>query len=315
MITVAIPAYKSSYLLEAIESVLKQSYQNFELIILDDGSPDNLSKLVSQFKDERIRFYKNEENIGNIDLIKTWNRCLELARGEYFVLFSDDDVYQPDFLKEMVELADKYPNTNLFHCRIQEINDSGDTITFSPVCPEWENVYSFIWHRIKLYRIQFAPDFMCRTEELKRIGGFINFPLGWGSDDATWFTLSKDFGVCYTQKVLFKWRNSSINISKTGDYKKRFEAVKLYSKWLKNFVEKLDYKCDEDKNLCNEIKKEIYNWHDLSIRAILIKRLNNNYSDMIKLFFIWLRFRKKYSFNFQTFLKTLLSLLKYRIEL
>ena len=195
-----------------------------------------LDTIVSQFNDNRIRYFKNEFNVGKNNLVEVWNRCLSLAKGEYFVLFSDDDIYHPDFLKEMLELTEKYPDTNVFHCRVQEINNNGDTITYSPLCPEWENVFNFIWHRLKLYRSQFAPDFMCRTCALKKVGGFVSFPLGWGSDDATWFTLSKDYGVSYSQKALCKWRNSSLNISQKGNYKKRFEAVKLYCIWLNNFV-------------------------------------------------------------------------------
>ena len=59
-----LPAYKAHYLKEAIESILNQTYTDFELVVVDDASPQNLSAIVGQFNDPRLKFYTNKENIG-----------------------------------------------------------------------------------------------------------------------------------------------------------------------------------------------------------------------------------------------------------
>ena len=112
------PAYKGQFIRESIESILKQTHKDFELIIVDDASPDNLCKIVSEYKDSRIRFYRNEHNIGGADLVAQWNHCLEYARGEWVILATDDDVYEPEFLSTADYLLKQHPTVDMYHSRI-----------------------------------------------------------------------------------------------------------------------------------------------------------------------------------------------------
>lgn len=97
MVSVVLPAYKAIYLESSIRSILQQSFTDFELIIVNDASPEDLKSIVSSFNDTRIRYYENEINIGGKNLVKNWNKCLEYATGEFVVLASDDDIYHPNF--------------------------------------------------------------------------------------------------------------------------------------------------------------------------------------------------------------------------
>ena len=117
LVSIVIPAYKATYLKETIESALQQTYSNIEVIVVNDKSPYDISSIVRSFNDRRIRYYENEENIGGKDLVAQWNRCLSYAKGEYFCLLCDDDIYTPTFVEEMLRLAEKYPNCNVFRGR------------------------------------------------------------------------------------------------------------------------------------------------------------------------------------------------------
>lgn len=64
LVSIGIPAYKATYLKEAIDSVLNQTYTKFELIIVNDKSPENIEEIISTYNDKRIRYYKNEDNLG-----------------------------------------------------------------------------------------------------------------------------------------------------------------------------------------------------------------------------------------------------------
>ena len=104
LVTVAIPTYNSGdrFLSDAINSVLDQSYENFEILVADNCSPDNTAEVVAGFDDPRIRYVKHAENLGANG---NFNYCVEHARGEYLLLLSDDDLIDPDFLQTCVEAA------------------------------------------------------------------------------------------------------------------------------------------------------------------------------------------------------------------
>ena len=86
LFTIAIPAFKGRYLAECIESILSQTFRSFELIILNDFSTDPIKNMVASYKDDRIRFFENDCNTGAENVIDNWNKCLNYAKGEYFVL-------------------------------------------------------------------------------------------------------------------------------------------------------------------------------------------------------------------------------------
>lgn len=101
LITIAIPTYKRIHLLkEAIESCLNQvDFFNYEIVIVDndnDFTNREVINLLSKYNNDNIKYYKNEKNIG---MFGNWNRCIELARGEYISILNDDDWLEKDFLK------------------------------------------------------------------------------------------------------------------------------------------------------------------------------------------------------------------------
>jgi glycosyltransferase involved in cell wall biosynthesis len=109
-VTIAIPTYRGAATLPAaIESVLGQTLGEFELLVVDDASPDDTAVLVGRYADPRLAYHRNPVNLGPEG---NWNRCLELARGRYFKLLPHDDVLRPDCLARQaavleVDVADE----------------------------------------------------------------------------------------------------------------------------------------------------------------------------------------------------------------
>lgn len=103
-VSVCIPCYRgAAHLAAAIESVLAQTLTDFELIIIDDNSPDNTDEVVASFTDPRIRYLKNPSNLGPDG---NWNRCLDEARGRYFKLLPQDDLIAPTCLAQQVAILE-----------------------------------------------------------------------------------------------------------------------------------------------------------------------------------------------------------------
>lgn len=104
LVSVCIPTYRgAAFLAATIDSVLEQSYRNFELWILDDNSPDDTQAIVSRYPDPRIKYIRNTENLGPEG---NWNRCLQLAQGEYFKLLPHDDLLAANCLDEQVSVLE-----------------------------------------------------------------------------------------------------------------------------------------------------------------------------------------------------------------
>lgn len=106
-VSVIMPVYNSgTYLNEAIDSILNQKFEDFEFVIIDDGSTDQSQEIVKSYSDPRIRFYVNEKNMG---VAATLNRGLKLAVGEYIARMDSDDISLPDRFDKQVSYMDTHP--------------------------------------------------------------------------------------------------------------------------------------------------------------------------------------------------------------
>ena len=104
-VSICIPTFNRVNLLPfAIESVLQQTYQDFELIVCDDGSQDSTSELMSQYTDNRIKYIRHPQNIGKSNNMRSG---FDAAKGEYFIKFDDDDRLTSDFLARTVAILDE----------------------------------------------------------------------------------------------------------------------------------------------------------------------------------------------------------------
>ena len=108
LITVALPAYNSGrYIRETIDSILNQTEQDFELIVINDGSTDDTEEIVKSYSDGRIRYYTNGENLG---IAKTYNRIIEHAKGKYMAIAEADDISHPARFKIQATFLDSHPD-------------------------------------------------------------------------------------------------------------------------------------------------------------------------------------------------------------
>ncbi|MCQ2301573.1 MAG: glycosyltransferase family 2 protein [Bacteroidales bacterium] len=110
-ITVLMPAYNvGAYIKEAIESVLAQTFKDFTLFVIDDCSTDNTAEVVHSFSDPRIRYEKNEHNLG---LAENLNRGLELSDTELCARMDGDDIAEPNWLETGVKILDTHPEVGI----------------------------------------------------------------------------------------------------------------------------------------------------------------------------------------------------------
>lgn len=247
--TFLVPAYKAEFFEEALFSMAGQTYKNYKVIVSDDCSPENLKNIYDKVysaiigggvlpDSTQLEYRCNETNIGSANLVQHWNRLVELCDTEYLIMASDDDLYSPQFLEEIDLLTNKYPCANLFCTRVKRINEYGTLTAIDAPTMGFESQVDFLYGLYVLRRLKCIGNYVFKTSALKSIGGFVDFPCAWGSDDITVSVMSKD-GVGITPDSLFSFRMSGKNISSTASLKVNSLKVKariLNLDWFDHFA-------------------------------------------------------------------------------
>lgn len=229
------PAYKAIYLNLAIESILNQSYKDFELIIVNDASPENLKGIVDCYKDDRIIYKENDKNIGGTDLVANWNHCIQFAKNDYIILATDDDTYEPDFLLEATTLIKKYPDVNLIRSGVKKIGEQGQILDIEFPLKEYMNNREFTLCWAKGLTISCVSNYIFKKDALIAMRGFISFPHAHFSDDATALALSEN-GIASIQKNCMNFRMSNINLSNQGDYRIAIQQIKATDEFMSWYI-------------------------------------------------------------------------------
>lgn len=305
--TFLLPAYKSAFLDKALQSIMKQTYANFKVLISDDCSPENIRGICEPYlDDERFQYRRNGSNMGSKSLVLHWNMLVDLCDTEYFIIASDDDFYDISFLERINTLVSRYPELDLFRARTCRINEEDICFDVERISEEFENQISFIDSMFNPNQVHCIGNYVFKKKHLVDMGYFMDFPLGWFSDDAT-VILCSEKGIANTSEVLFSFRYSNINISgyKSSDCisaKKKILACCLFYDWIKQ------YNISHETNLYNNylllrIRRD-YHQHISYLILNYFKQLD------IKSFWHLIKWMKRSGFE-RSFLRRLKFLLKW----
>lgn len=126
LVSVCIPVYNSEHTIrQAIECALAQTYQNIEIIIVDNNSTDRTWDIVQSFSDARMRKYRNETNIG---MVPNWNKCIDYASGKYIQFLHGDDVIESNCIEIKTRIAESDENISLVFSASHIINENNEIL-------------------------------------------------------------------------------------------------------------------------------------------------------------------------------------------
>jgi len=208
-LSVCIPTCNRANLLrEAIESVLGQTFPDFELIVADNASSDNTRSVVRSFRDPRIRYVAHKKNIGPVG---NFNHCLALSRGAYVTLFHDDDRMLPDNLLLKVRALEAHPRAGLVHSAFQAIDGQGNVME-RPASPGKPAVVDtveagpdFLIRSLLRGNKVNPPSVMLRRECYSRLGGFTDKVL-FTTDYEYWMRIALHYDVIFLATPLIQYR-------------------------------------------------------------------------------------------------------------
>ena len=206
-VTVVLPTYNRADLLpRAINSVLDQTFEDFELIVVDDASEDETPEVVDSFDDERIVFIRHEENKYG----KAWNTGIENAEGEYITFIDDDDEWYPQKIEKQVERMDDADDEVVLVYCWREVYEYGEMVNEAK--PDLEG--EIFEETIVKNPIGNTSTFMVRADALDDVGGFDeSLPCGLDSDLLR--RVTSKYLVDYVPEILVKqhWKHGNEQIT------------------------------------------------------------------------------------------------------
>lgn len=224
-------------------SIEQQTNQNFNLYIGNDCSPHAiepaLNKLSEDFR-SRITYNRFETNMGSVSLTQQWERCIGLSKNEpYIWLFSDDDLMPPDAVERFYDFIETGINADLMRYDLQIVDDNSQIKSFSKPQPEVESARDFLYRRLSGTCISTACEYIFSREIYNKKKGFVEFPLAWASDDASWANFAEEKGIYYIAGSPVSWRLGGFNISsdKSSTYKLKIKAALMYLKFIEERYE------------------------------------------------------------------------------
>jgi glycosyltransferase involved in cell wall biosynthesis len=219
VVSVIIPTYnRAHYISEAIQSVLGQSYQEFEIIVIDDGSTDNTREVMDSLKDPRLKYFFQE----NQGVCVARNNGINVSNGEYIYFLDSDDILLENALEKQVQVLDRHPDVALSHGRAYPMDERGHVFDLNKNKPK--NIRPGVYQGIKeisnflRYGNYFNPTLtIVRRSSIIDVGLFDPAFSSGSEDFELWVRLAKKYAVSYIVDPVAKCRVHSSSMSASRD--------------------------------------------------------------------------------------------------
>lgn len=215
----------ASYIREAMESVLTQTYPYFELLILENCSQDRTVEIVQSYQDPRIHLL---EAAAPLPIEENWQRILGLDLNEYMTIHSHDDRFYPNFLSEMTAFIEQYPDASLYHAHFYFIDSEGKRIRPSWPMPERETANDYMRSVQQLREDSYGTSNVARSTEFEQVGGLPPFSRLLHADHIAWYRLANLRGKICSPKSLFEYRRHFQSATRATSLLDLYYATKHY---------------------------------------------------------------------------------------
>lgn len=284
------PVYNAeNYVKEAIDSILSQSYSNFELIIIDDCSTDKSMDIVNQYKDDRIIIIHNSKNSG---IAYSRNIGLENSSGKYIAIMDDDDISTSIRFEKQVDFLENNKNIDILGGGVQLIDLNGNVmqeINYIYINPKYIKALFLFKNVYCNSEVMFRRDFI-----IKNNIRYDDNCLGL-EDFSFWINCSKLGSMTNLKELLLKHRKSEVSETHRVLREQGMERKKLYTELQRISFEKSGFRL-EDKHFCIlskliaehdgycETREELSKFHE-ALREVVSqsRRLNLDNSEEIEI--------------------------------
>lgn len=242
LVSVIMPAYNAEqYVGEAIKSVLDQTYDNLELIVIEDCSTDNTLQEIKKIKDARLKLYKNKQNFG---IAAATNRGIDVCKGRYVALLDDDDIAMPERLRLQVEYLEEHGDIDILGGRSIVIDKVGNVIDYEATP---RNNPKFIKAMLLFNNMDFRNGTVMMRREFLTKNRLRYENECYGMQDLKFYIESSKLGgISSIDKFLLKYRihDNNETVKKMKEFQR--ERAEKYAEFQKVSLHKSGYVLKED---------------------------------------------------------------------
>ena len=271
-VSVVMPVYNGEkYLYEAIESILKQTYQNFEFLIIDDGSSDTSFEIIKSFSDYRIHLLRNNDNMG---IVYSLNRGIANSRGKYIVRMDCDDISLPIRIETQVNFMENNPGVGICGSSIEIFGDN-----IKPKLRRFEKNSIQNKANLLFFPVVAHPSVIMRKSLFKDFNLKYRSEFKNAEDYVLWVEASNYVPISNINKPLLKYRivGNSVSRSANRDWSSRYN---IHRQIYKLYFSQLGISLSEQELKMHFIISDNYRFNELNtftykdIRSYLIKLSN-----------------------------------------
>ena len=254
LVCVAMPVYNGEeYLFDAISSILEQTYDNIDFLIIDDGSTDNSISIINSFSDSRIRFFKNDKNRG---VSYTRNRAIELAKGKYLAWMDCDDISLRSKIEKQVVYMEMNPDTAVVGTSYLRFFEKQIYYSDKAIQSYEKIKASFVFKSATI----FMPTALIRISIIEKEGIKFDENLAMAEDYDFFQRLCYKYVASNLTEVLFHYRDNPTSLTKTF-VDRNHDRFLLMKKIYRRILEELSISVGND---------DLYN-HDNCINNVMYK--------------------------------------------
>ncbi|REL24170.1 glycosyltransferase [Rhodohalobacter sp. SW132] len=201
-VTVLMPVYNAEkYLREAIDSILNQSFTDFEFLIIDDGSTDSSLDIINSYTDDRIRLVINDQNMG---IGATLNKGIELASSDLIARMDADDISLPDRLEKQYTYLEAHPECSLLSSNVEVISETGERLYL------YQRDSKLFYFNLTFYCWIYHPSVMYKRRHVIDAG---MYPSTFSEDYRLWSKLIRKYLIHNLDDILIKYRITNQSVS------------------------------------------------------------------------------------------------------
>lgn len=205
LVSFCVPTYgRAAFIQQTLESALAQTIEDFEVVVVDDCSPDNTGEIVARISDARVRYVRNAENLG---VPENLNRSMSLARGQYLVLLEDHDLLEPTYLQETLRVMNRYPSVGFVATGLVVIDEHDvPREQYVNQLPEFTTGRMLLKRLLTRTTCPFSVTTLIRRSATAGISPLFDARYWWYADQGLWLRLAARADVGYVAHALLRFR-------------------------------------------------------------------------------------------------------------